>query len=95
MIHLLVVSPNQTPEQIAKLARRYAMTGGYEVALADNLDDKALEKLIDIYLPFLEQRSKQSMKYRSSNAYRILSLVSKAPEINSESRTRLKDWLME
>ena len=89
MIHLLEVSPKLTVKELKKLARRYAMTGGYELALAKNLTVSDLRSLFSIYQEELLAYSDNNTERRSSNAYRILKLVSESDLIDTNLRDQI------
>lgn len=90
MIHLLTINPELTVKEVQKLSRRYAMTGGYELALEENLTAADLKCLFERYLPVLQEYDPQSSRYFSSNAYRILSLVHRHSELPEEIRNMLE-----
>ena len=95
MIHLLSVGPELTLKQLSKLSRRYAMTGGYELSLEEGLSTEDLSVLIERYIPVLEEYDKEEARYHSSNAYRILNLVSKHPQLSESQEAQLSSYLLE
>lgn len=93
MIHLLEIGPELDLKKIKKLARRYAMTGGYEVALRDGLSADELLQLIDLHLPEALQLDPNDLRFQASNAYRVLKLVRAHPDLSSEAASRLDEQL--
>ncbi len=75
MIHLLEVHPGLSVAEVAKLARRYAMTGGYELALDSKLSAPGLVELAQIWQTELVNMAGTNAEKRTSNAYRILCLI--------------------
>lgn len=92
-IHLLEVGPDDTPEGVAKLARRFAMTGGVEIALRRELSGPDLTKITDRFLPQLEEFPPGSAKRRSNHAFRILKLVSEHELADAELQKKLAEVL--
>ncbi|MCB0328206.1 MAG: hypothetical protein KDD70_01045 [Bdellovibrionales bacterium] len=72
MIHLLVVQPEASVSEVEKLARRYAMTGGFEVALPESLSSSERFQLRAVWEPRLEKYPAGSAARCSSLAGRIL-----------------------
>ena len=93
MIHLLEVGPELSQAQLRKLSRRYAMTGGYELALKSDLTVPELGELVDKYIPELGAYSPDSALRRSNNAYRILKLVVEYPGTPADLRERVEPLL--
>ena len=89
MIHLLEVTSDMTPPQLKKLSRRYAMTGGYEIALKGNQSQSDLEKLVEIYGPELANYSRSDARFRTNNAYRILYLIYNVDCASSELKDKI------
>lgn len=94
MIHLLEIGPEITEKQLSKLSRRYAMTGGYELCLAEKLTSEDLGLIIERFIPPLEAYERSEARYRSSNAYRILNLVFNHPELTEEQRQTLSSLII-
>jgi len=90
MIHLLEVGPELTVKDLNKLSRRYAMTGGYELALISNLKVEELIKLIEQHLPLLKNYQQFTSAYFGSNSYRILALVYSHPRADNSIKARLE-----
>jgi hypothetical protein len=91
MIHLLEVSPTISPQQLKKLSRKYAMTGGFELALKQDLSATELELMSKIYIQELLENKKNSPQYsdskcKSSNAFRILKLIIDHVNVSEESK---------
>lgn len=84
MIHLLEVYPELSLKELKKLSRRYAMTGGYELALRPGLNKKDLNVLLSLYSPELKSFQPTTTRFKSSNAFRILQLVKKHPCADTE-----------
>lgn len=91
MIHTLEISPEMSLKEIKKLARRYAMTGGYEVLLAEGLKTVDLFKLFETHAEELKLYSPKSSTYRSNNSYRVLALIKKHPLVTRELISKLND----
>lgn len=75
MIHLLEINLALSAKEVSKLARRYAMTGGYEIALAQELSDDELSRIASLWKDELKGMNVPVNEMRTSNAYRILSLI--------------------
>jgi hypothetical protein len=76
MIHLLEISPEISVQTTKKLARRYAMTGGYEICLKNDLTTQQLADLVQLYKLEIKSFSKINSHIKNSLAFRILKLVS-------------------
>lgn len=76
MIHLLKIGPASTIQEIKKLARRYAMTGGYEVELEDDLSQVQLLELRRVYEAELDLI--ELAKKKTSIAGRVIGLLQEA-----------------
>lgn len=77
MIHSLEIDKSTTPKGLKKLARRYAMTGGYELKLSPELSLKDVERLAQAFLEELTSYSefRGSARFKASNPYRVLLLI--------------------
>ena len=93
MIHLLEVSPDLSTAELKKLARKYAMTGGYEISIKPNLTIDELTELVERYSQELESFDKGTSNWRSSNAYRILSLIMHIDAIPDDLHLRIRQLL--
>lgn len=89
-----MVSPEISIKELKKLSRRYAMTGGYEVALKPDLSERDLERLVEMHVPELAAYNKNSSRYRTNNSYRILSLINESPAAGEKLRERLASVLI-
>lgn len=74
MIHLLEVHPDSEIEQLKKLGRKLAMTGGYEVALKEGFHKTDWSGLRNNLLREREKYSSDS-EWCSSIAGRIINLI--------------------
>lgn len=72
-IHILALEEVTQPAELYKLARRYAMTGGYEIVVGDNLTTDELTRLVDIYSGELMRYPAGTSARQASLAYRLLS----------------------
>lgn len=79
MIHLLEIDPSLSLQEVKKLSRRYAMTGGYELSLAKGLTVADLLELVRLFGPELRLYQSADSQYVASNAFRIISLVRNHP----------------
>jgi len=86
MIHILEVSPKHSVSEVTKLTRRYAMTGGVELALPREVSVEELSDLANIWIPELENMPGSVGEKRTTNAYRILELVKESPLATRETR---------
>lgn len=93
MIHILEVSPRHSVSEVTKLTRRYAMTGGVELALPREVSVEELSDLANIWIPELENMPGSVGEKRTTNAYRILELVKESPLATSETRTVINNIL--
>jgi len=93
MIHLLEVSADLAPAQLKKLARRYAMTGGFEINLKEDLTEPDLDRLIELYLPELEKYQGTSAERMNSIAASVLRLVQQHSLLSECSLERLRIFL--
>lgn len=89
-IHIIEVGIDTPPAVLKRLARRYAMTGGYELSLRADLEEKQLIELVQLYLPELESYAKQDLRYKSNNAYRVLKLLKESQNLPGEWRDLLE-----
>ena len=95
MIHLLEITSELTPPQLRKLARRYAMTGGYEMSIAKGVDKGGLVKIFEMYkseIPAVSEEMRDS-HYRSSNSYRVLRLVCEHEQAPSDLKIEIEKLL--
>jgi hypothetical protein len=93
MIHILEVSPAMTPAALRKLARKYAMTGGVEIVLQQNLGLADMERLFEIHAPEVERYPRGTALRRSNNGARILMLVREESAASPELRSRIEALL--
>ncbi len=89
MIHLLEVGPELDLKSLKKLSRKYAMTGGYELALRQDLTPEQALELYELHLKALSDYSTESSTYFTNNSYRILILLSTAELLPEELCTKL------
>lgn len=88
-IHILEVGPETPPVVLKRLARRFAMTGGYELSLQSGLSEKQLIELVELYLPEAQSYPRQDLRYKSNNAYRVLKLLKECENLPAEWRELL------
>ncbi len=79
-----------TPEETAKLSRRHAMTGGYEIALKEDLKSDDLVKIFDIWSSELKNYTKRDSELFSSNVWRILKLIEGSNSSPSSLRAQIQ-----
>ncbi len=88
-ITVLEVGPEHTLPALKKLVRRYAMTGGVEIALRQDLVGHELDILVDRFLPELEKERGQGARFFACTAYRVLALVSRQGNLGDDQRALL------
>ena len=93
MIHLLEVSPEITVQELKKMARRFAMTGGYELALKNGLSSHELKNLSEIHILDLKNYKKGTSTYRSNNSYRILKLILSHPKTAHDTQEKISSLI--
>lgn len=93
MIHTLEITPELDVKQVKKLSRRYAMTGGYQLKIKDDLNTKELDLIAERFLVELREYPFQTSEYRACNAYRILRMVLERGGDLLESSQQLKEAL--
>ena len=71
-------------KETRKLARKLAMTGGYEVKLDAQLQLEELGILVDKWSPELENYERGSKAFASSIAARVLKEICSHPTASSE-----------
>ena len=76
MIHLLEINPTQTPKEVYKLARRQAMTGGFELGIQQGLTQSEVEHIRVIWGTELDALKLDNSQKKNSIAYRIVALIS-------------------
>lgn len=81
-------------KEIKKLARRYAMTGGYEIELSQDLSDEQINQLAEIHIPELANYQKGNSTFRSNNSFRILEIIYANPSIRPELSEKIKEILL-
>ncbi|MCI5065849.1 hypothetical protein MRY87_09010 [bacterium] len=93
MIHTLEVSVGQEVRLVEKEARKLAMTGGYEVQLAEGLTQEELE---EIFVRWSGRWREQGTKYgqgsashRATISARILALLESSPNISPKLRDQV------
>lgn len=90
MIHLLTVTPSMSAAELRKLARRYAMTGGYELALPETLEESEVNQLIERYREDMKRYVSEPVKLRTCNAYRVLRMLYDHPQVSAEKKGELR-----
>ena len=90
-IHLLEVAPPLDLQVLSKLARRYAMTGGYELALAPNLSVEELNQLAEQCFGLCDSYPPELLP--SSNPGRILSLLFREPKLSQSNQLKIQECL--
>ncbi|MDZ4787057.1 MAG: hypothetical protein SGJ02_13370 [bacterium] len=93
MIHLLEITPEHSPEKVAKQARKFAMTGGYEVALKTDLKDSDYFKIFEIWSSELRNLQSKSSEMLSSNAWRILDLLGKSAFVPQKLKQQVETFM--
>ncbi|MCB9030268.1 MAG: hypothetical protein H6619_04390 [Deltaproteobacteria bacterium] len=93
MIHLISVGPDLTPKEVSKLARKYAMTGGVEFGLNQELSALDLENLAQLWMKELSELDLDLHRKKTSNAGRILDLISESVLCPAELRFRIRGLL--
>lgn len=77
-------------EDTRKLARRLAMTGGYEVRLRPGMEEGELALLCALWVPELKSFPEDNSERRSSLVYRILRSVLNEDALTADWRERLE-----
>ena len=90
-IHLLLVGPDTEPKALKKQARKYAMTGGYELALQEGLSDADLVEVFQLYVTELEQYPEELAP--TSNPYRVIRLVLQSERLEPATRAAFESDL--
>ena len=93
MIHTLKIVGDLDPTALKKLARKLAMTGGYELSLAKGLSENEQITLIDWYLPLALEYPRDQAVFRSNNAFRILKLLYESDQITPPLKSLLDQKL--
>ncbi|MCB0338899.1 MAG: hypothetical protein KDD53_04805 [Bdellovibrionales bacterium] len=95
MIETLKIDSEMTPTRLKKLARKLAMTGGYELEIDNSLSKAQITCLAERFL--IEALSKSyAKKYKfhtASNAERILELLLQNPITPSSVVAKIKQTL--
>lgn len=89
MIHILEVSPKHSVAEVMKLTRRFAMTGGVELALPREASVEELAELANLWIPELTGVPGNNHEKRTSNAYRILELIKDSPITAEDTRASI------
>ena len=93
MIHLLEIDPDLEVAQLKKLSRRYAMTGGYEITLKQGLTTEDISVIARRFIPELDTSARGSSAYKTSNAYRILSLILQMEDLDIALKEEVAQYL--
>ena len=93
MIHILEISPKLEIEQLKKLSRRYAMTGGYELSLEQGLSADDLELLFERYSVELKKYTPGTSAWYSNNAFRVLDLLRSDLKTSEKVRDKVNEFL--
>ncbi len=93
MIHILEVSPRHSVAEIMKLTRRFAMTGGVELALPREVSIEELANLANLWIPELSSQPGSAHEHRTSNAYRILELIKESPTTSEDTRQAIQSLI--
>lgn len=89
MIHLLLIKPDMEPKAVLKLARRYAMTGGFEVQIEDNLSEADLLKIVGTFSSMLDNYPKNDLRWKTSIAYRVLGQIRECRNASNELKQKV------
>lgn len=89
MIHLLEINAATTPQNLGKMARKLAMTGGFELTIADELSRQELAQLAELFIPELEKFQPLTSRRMGSNTNRLLNLVYSHHNADESLRERL------
>lgn len=88
-VHLLTVSAEDSVRDVEKLARKLAMTGGYEVCLAPCLTHEGVEKLTATWSKELGKYASGTKAQQVSLAGRMLKLLLTDSSVEREQRERI------
>lgn len=88
-VHLLTVSSEDSVRDVEKRARKYAMTGGYEVCLAPCLTPEGVEKLAATWSEELGKYPTGTKAQQVSLAGRMLKLLLSDSSVEREQRERI------
>lgn len=92
-VHLLTVSPEDSVRDVEKRARKYAMTGGYEVCLAPCLTPEGVEQLAAKWSKELDKYPTGTTAQQVSLAGRMLKLLLTDSSVESGQRERISALL--
>lgn len=85
MIHTLQINADTSHSGYVKLARKLAMTGGFELELAEDLSSTELKKLYEEFsLALPKFQTNLASDFYNSGAYRICILIQKHRNCSKE-----------
>ena len=84
MIKALEIDCSIDPPRLKKLARRYAMTGGFELVLKEGLSADELEQISNTFIAEVRSSDLSPARRRTANAYRVLDLIRSHPLVRPE-----------
>ncbi|RME58378.1 MAG: hypothetical protein D6780_06840 [Candidatus Dadabacteria bacterium] len=94
MVKTLIVSPETEPAKLLRLARRYAMTGGVELSLRENLSKEELRQMFNIYKPLIEKMPKSPPShFKNSIPFKILKLIVENPNSEDSLKAQIANLL--
>jgi len=88
-IKRLEVGPEMSPQVVKKLARRHAMTGGFELFLKQELTQEDLVTMAESFLPEALKFSPTDLRFQSNNAFRVLKLLYESNRLPEAWKNRL------
>lgn len=94
MIHDLVVSIEESPQQLRKRARKLAMTGGYEVSLPGNYEETQLITLFELHQKELNRYEQDSAAFHASISVRILRAIQSHPSCSTSLADQVDSCLL-
>lgn len=94
MIHLLEIDAQSRPAEVRKFMRRYAMTGGVELALRQGLKQEDLHTIAEVFAGDLGLGGEFKAAWRTGSSYRILKLVRAHPAAPDALLLTLEDLLV-
>ncbi len=95
MIHELSIDGESDPKNVAKLARKFAMTGGVRFSLSAELAASDLEVLVARFLPEALALDPKSKTFETSHAYRILELIAQSHDCPPALQKRISQEVFE
>lgn len=92
-VALIEIDRETTAQSLKKAARRYAMTGGFELGLKPELSTEDLEILAKRFVAAIEALPGTVSERKNSNLGRVLTLIEAHPNASEETKQLLAQEL--